>query len=466
MKNKQFKAGIILNIPDLYRRNMYDFTMQLAEHWKATLSGLFAEYDYMITETAHTKEEFERAVTKCEESDCKIIVLLPMAYTASGVTVPALCRTRLPLIVVSTSRDETLAYDINGTHLLANQAMHGVQDICNGLWRHGKPHVVISGHPQQALFAKRFQSLLRAAHAAWVIENAKIGQLGGFFPDMLDFRYNNELQEQLLGYQLVELDTDLYLSSTENIPDDAVSKFLLWMEKTFKVDKGLQPCELKLAAQYALAFESLQEQHSLDGLAMNFMGLLQKGVKCLPFLGADCLMAAGYGYAGEGDVQTAALMAALFRIAPDTTFSEMFCPDYERNEILMSHMGECNYRLANPSKPIHLKARPFAWGECERLAVPIFQLKPGPVTLTAISEEPDDQSNFRLITCQAEIIHFADHVNLLNPHSRMIVNRPIHEFIEQYSHIGGPHHLCLSYGDIKEEIRWISILLGINYITL
>jgi L-arabinose isomerase len=66
----------------------------------------------------------------------------------------------------------------------------------------------------------------------------------------------------------------------------------------------------------------------------------------------------------------------------------------------------------------------------------------------------------------ADVIEAPDHVNLLNPHSRIVVKRPVHEFIEAYSNAGGPHHLCVSYGDIREEVKWITELTGINYIGL
>ena len=57
------------------------------------------------------------------------------------------------------------------------------------------------------------------------------------------------------------------------------------------------------------------------------------------------------GYAGEGDNLTAALVGALIRTYPDTTFTEMFTPDWEQNLILLSHMGEINPRLAEFTSP-------------------------------------------------------------------------------------------------------------------
>ncbi len=65
----------------------------------------------------------------------------------------------------------------------------------------------------------------------------------------------------------------------------------------------------------------------------------------VPFLEASKAMARGTGYAGEGDVLTALLVAAVAAGFPETTFTEMFCPDWENGTVFLSHMGEVNWRL-------------------------------------------------------------------------------------------------------------------------
>ena len=49
----------------------------------------------------------------------------------------------------------------------------------------------------------------------------------------------------------------------------------------------------------------------------------------MPFLEIEKQMVRGIGYAGEGDVLTAALSAALASGFEETSFTEMFCPDWK-----------------------------------------------------------------------------------------------------------------------------------------
>ena len=49
----------------------------------------------------------------------------------------------------------------------------------------------------------------------------------------------------------------------------------------------------------------------------------------MPFLEISKAMSRGIGYAGEGDLLTAALVGALLAAWPRTTFTEIFCADWK-----------------------------------------------------------------------------------------------------------------------------------------
>ena len=82
----------------------------------------------------------------------------------------------------------------------------------------------------------------------------------------------------------------------------------------------------------------------------------------MPFIECCKIMERGQGYAGEGDVLTAGLVGALLQVYPNTTFTEMFCPDWEQDVILLSHMGESNPKLAQ-WKPL-ISDCPFNYNSC------------------------------------------------------------------------------------------------------
>lgn len=239
------------------------------------------------------------------------------------------------------------------------------------------------------------------------------------------------------------------IDRARNCETSVVHECIEKLPERFHVSADFSKEELEASAKMALALEQLRSEAKLDAIAMNFIPVVAAGAETLPFLGASTLLAHSIGYAGEADVLAAALTAALYRLSPDTTFTELYSPDYRSNELLLSHMGECNYALANEHFPVELKANPFSWGACLRPAVPVFQMKPGHVVLVSLSETPDKNS-FQLLAFEADVVETPLHPNLTVPYTKIRLNMDIRDFLIDYSRSGGTHHLSLLYDcDIK-----------------
>jgi len=62
----------------------------------------------------------------------------------------------------------------------------------------------------------------------------------------------------------------------------------------------------------------------------------------VPFLAASKLLARG-SLRAKGPADRFPGRGAGFGL-PGTSFTEMFCPDWERGSVFLSHMGELNWR--------------------------------------------------------------------------------------------------------------------------
>ena len=111
-------------------------------------------------------------------------------------------------------------------------------------------------------------------------------------------------------------------------------------------------------------------------------------------------MAKGYGYAAEGDVLTACLVAAGHVLIGDAHFTEMYAMDFPSDSVLMSHMGEGNWKIARDDRPVKLIKRPLGIGGLADPPTFLFQYQPGPATLaTLVSLEGE---RFRLVVAEGE----------------------------------------------------------------
>lgn len=455
------KVGVLMTVLELYRKVMPDWAAPMETLWRAQIEeALSNAADLHFTPVAFTADDVARAVASCSQADCDLLLLLPLAYAPSGAAVKALSETKLPLLVVSSARDQSLPYDMADDHIMANHAIHAVQDVTNVLGRTRRPFDVLAGHPTDARFCERLAAAARTAAAARVFISGRVGRIGQQFTDMLDFDPGPDFAAKF-GIRLAPIQPADLAAAADDVATQRVRELVQWAHAELDVDPDLTTAELDTSARHALALEDIVNRHSLDAVSMNFLALADANAATMPFLGASRLMARGIGYAGEGDILTAALVAALARIAEQATFTEMFCPDYERDEVLLSHMGECNLALASPHSRVRLVAKPFAFGKCQRPAVPVFQLNPGPVTLACITQWPDEA--FRIVACTAEVRDAPPHPNLRSPHSRIRFDRDLPPFLEDYSRVGGTHHLALAYGDRLDELNTLARFLDLGY---
>jgi L-arabinose isomerase len=444
------RIGVLMTMLDLYRQAHPEMPGRFATHWEGVLREVYGDAaDLHFTGVSFIEPEVASAVASCERARCDLLLVLPLSYAPSGAAVTALTETALPILVVSSARDATLPYDMGVDQILANHAVHGVQDLVNVLIRHQVRPIVMAGHPSQPTFRERLQAAPRLAQAALVFRRGAVGQIGSAFAGMLDFD-PGPLFSSVFGLRVEHLDPDDLVDAAGAVGEQDIADWIDWLRGTFDVAEDITPEELTASTRMGLALEDLVGRHGLDAVTMNFLDVSAAGVETMPFLGASALMGDGVGYAGEGDIMTAALVAALARLAGQATFTEMFCPDYERNEVLLSHMGECNFELARPDRRVRLVAKEFAYGDCRRPVVPVFQLKPGPVTLACLTAWPGDA--FRLVVAAGEVLDAPPHPNLASPYSRIRFGDNLPTFLERYSYAGGIHHLALAYGDLRQDL--------------
>ena len=213
-----------------------------------------------------------------------------------------------------------------------------------------------------------------------------------------------------------------------------------------------------------LGMRRWMEQERLDAVTFNFRDITgPPGLPVVPFLEASKAMARGIGYAGEGDVLTASLCAAVTRVVPETTFTEMFCPDWEGGRIFMSHMGEVNINVTE-RKPV-LELRPHPYSNAGEPAVAAGCLRPGGALLLNVAPGPDN--SFTLLAAPVAVCDTGGEEAIATGIRGWIRPQPpLGDFLEHYSRNGGTHHCVLSYNldprfapAFAAELGWRFVLI-------
>nr|WP_254638948.1 hypothetical protein [Cohnella sp. GbtcB17] len=400
--------------------------------------------------------EFEAAVRHFEAANVDAIVTLHLAYSPSLESADLLASTSLPLVVLDTTPTFDYSPGQDPSELMYNHGIHGVQDLCNVLLRRGKDFQIEAGHWQESDVIDRVRDCAKASKMAKAMKQAKVGRLGRAFEGMGDFRVPGETLRTEIGVETLEFDFKS-VPFIEDIDNSRIREEMQTDRTRFRADK-LDEDVHRQTTEASLKVRDWIQQQGLTAFTMNFLDITKStGLPCMPFLEACKAMERGIGYAGEGDVLTAALTGALLSVYPDASFAEMFCPDWKHNRIFLSHMGEMNLRVAD-EKPL-LQEKPFPFTDAGPAAVACGRFRGGDAVYVCLS--PGKNDRFSLIVSPIKMLEVVESDRMEETVRGWFKPPiPVADYLSAFSRQGGIHHGVIVYGNECETIARFGEIMG------
>lgn len=409
--------------------------------------------------------EFQAAVAQCEAAGVDALATLHLAYSPSLEALDALCGTPLPLLLLDTTPDAAFGPGVEAARIMFNHGVHGVMDLASMLRRRRRAFDIVAGHMDDPRTPDRAAGWAHAAVAAQALGRSRILRLGPAFAGMGDFSVPDETLRRTLGIEVQDAGLDALDQAIGTVSDDAVRREQDADRDRFNCE--LNPADHERALRVGLGLRRLLETGGCNGMSVNFEGFNRRDrpASTMPFLEIAKAMGRGVGYAGEGDVLTAALVGALARSFGRTTFTEIFCADWTGDSLFLSHMGELSPSVI--AGRARLATKPAFGGGSEDPAFLSGAVQPGPAVFTNLVPGPDDR--FALLVAPVEVL---DEGAALHPSLRGVVRAwirpayPVAEFLERYSRLGGTHHSALTLGGNAEAIAAFGRLCGLDTTVL
>jgi L-arabinose isomerase len=382
------KVGLLALTLDLYE-TLAPGLREEREEWlrREIVPALERVADVVLDKAVFHRRDIEAQVGRFEAQDVDALLVVLLTYSPSQLALPALKRTRLPIVVWNTQ--ELLAVDDHFAvpAMMANHGVHGTQDLCNVLVRSGVDFEYVTSHISDKGATDPLADFFRAAAAVGRLRKARIGLIGYPFPSMGDFALDTTHLAATLGCQSVNVPVEEYINRAAGAKPKAVTELLSIYRKSYDVAPAITDKDLEATARVEAALRGIVCDHGLDALAYQFTAFGDdERTPTVPFVAASRLMAEGIGFGGEGDLIAAAGATFLNWLNPPASFSEIFTIDFEGNSVFMSHMGEANVAMARSDRKVRMVAReaPITRTRCGQLAL-LTSFEPGPATLMALT---------------------------------------------------------------------------------
>lgn len=402
------------------------------------------------SDICRVRSEFESAVNLFEAEGVDAIVTLHAAYSPSLESAEVLCNTKLPIIVLDTTYNYEFTPYTYSAGMLYNHGIHGVMDMCNMLRRSGKKYSIVAGFigEENPDSQKVIDELVAYAYACMIkkeLSCTRVGLIGSQFEGMGDFRIDFDRMKDELGIEVVEYNDDEGMRRLLDISDEDIENEYKKDSERFNITADRKT--YNLSARVGLAVRKWIEEQSLDAFTMNFKAALRNtGFPTMPFAEASIAMGEGKGYAGEGDVLTAAFVSALMKAFGDVTFTECFCPDWKHGSIFLSHMGEYNVSLSNPDRKPEMKEIDFIYCDAENPTAVLAPLREGRAVFVSLNPAPEGKFEIYAAAGQMLYTPFDNNQNYVVS-GWFKPDMPLEEFLCDYSQNGGIHHAAMVYGD-------------------
>jgi L-arabinose isomerase len=438
----------------------------ITEHQAAYASEVAAQLgsvaEVLFSRPARNHDDVEALTREAVSNRVDGLMIVMLTYGPAMRTVRALMEVPVPILLANIQPERAVTAEWDMDDLTYNQGIHGAQDQANALVRIGAPFSVITGDWRSAEFAGAFEDWARAAQTVTSLKRTKVALLGYPMNGMGDIRYDPGAMVRRIGPTVVSEDLGGLVRRMEAVSDGDIDAVVRRHGDVFEVSADLPSERHEYAARLECGIRSMIEAGGYAGFSFHFDSFGGDGrFQQLPLLAASDLMADGYGFAAEGDTSTASLMCAAQTLIGNAHFSEMYAMDWERDSVLISHMGEGNWKIARKDRPVRLIDRPLGIGRLDNPPTPVFSAEPGPATTAALV--PIDGEYFRLVVGHGEVLDTPELPKVQMHYFHFRPTAGMEAFMDEWLRLGAPHHFVLNLGEHAARWRRVAELLDLEY---
>jgi L-arabinose isomerase len=282
---------------------------------------------------------------------------------------------------------------------------------------------------------------------------------------MGDIRVDESALVRSLGPAIISVAQGDLWREMQEVSQAAIDDVISFEDSHFEIDPRLSTEERTDHVRMQVAIEQILAREGYGAYTAHFDAIGEDGrFARLPLAAASTLMALGYGYAAEGDVLTACMVSAGHVLIGDAHFTEMYAMDFPSDSILMSHMGEGNWKIARSDRPVKLIKRPLGIGKLEDPPTFLFQYQPGPATLATLVSLGDER--FRMVVAEGENLDTQELPALEMPYGQFRPASGVRACMNGWLAAGGPHHEVMNLGLHADSWKVFCQLAGIEYVQV
>jgi len=406
------------------------------------------------------------------EPKCIGLIAWMHTFSPAKMWIRGLSILKKPLLHFHTQYNRDIPWDsINMDFMNTNQSAHGDREFGFIVSRMRLNRKVVVGHWQDPEALAQIGAWTRAA-AGWNDwQGAKFVRFGDNMRYVAVTDGDKVEAEMKFGYSVNTHGVGDLVKVINEVSDEAIESLISEFEQQYNIvdslkKGGAQHESLRESAKIEIGLRTFLQQGGYKGFTDTFEDL--HGMIQLPGMAAQRLMNEGYGFAGEGDWKTAALVRACKVMGAGLPGGNAFMEDYtyhfdpNNSLVLGSHMLEIDESIATgkPSVEIH----PLGIGGKADPVRLVFNVAGGEALNASII---DMGNRFRLIVNEVQAVEPQNDLPHL-PVARVLW-KPYPDMktgCAAWIYAGGAHHTAYSQNLTAEHLSDFAEMAGIEFVRI
>jgi L-arabinose isomerase len=423
----------------------------------------------VLTEPAAIRRVMREANT---DPDCVGVIAWMHTFSPAKMWISGLDALRKPLLHLHTQLNRTLPWaSIDMDFMNLNQAAHGDREFGFVQTRLGVARKTVAGHATDPRLLDRIEDWTRAAIGLARLRTLRLARFGDNMRDVAVTEGDKVEAELRFGVSVNTHGVNDLVELVDAASEPAVDEIVADYVASYRLRPDLAPGgarhdSLRYAARIEVGLREFLVAGGFGAFTTNFEDL--GGLRQLPGIAVQRLMAEGYGFGGEGDWKTSALLAAVKAMGRGTGLGTSFMEDYTYHfgpgepKILGAHMLEVCPSIAGhqPSCEVH----PLGIGGREDPVRLVFDAAPGPGVVIGLADLGD---RFRFVANEIQVVRPDEPLPNL-PVARAVW-RPapsLAESAEAWLMAGGPHHTVLTRAVSSAVLRDFAHMLNTELLVI
>ncbi|WP_127836796.1 L-arabinose isomerase [Clostridium prolinivorans] len=404
------------------------------------------------------------------DDNCAGIITWMHTFSPAKMWIAGLSELKKPLLHLHTQFNRNIPWDsIDMDFMNLNQSAHGDREYGFIGARLRIPRKVVVGYWEDKDVQSRIGSWMNTSVAFTESRSLKVARFGDNMRQVAVTEGDKVEAQIKLGWEISGFGVGDLVERVNKVTEEEIDKLMEEYAKVYDFALEVLSSEEKMnsvreQARIELGLKSFLEEGGFSAFTTTFEDL--HGLKQLPGLAVQHLMAEGYGFGPEGDWKTAALVRIMKIMAcgKGTSIMEDYTYHLELgNELILgAHMLEVCPTLA-ATKP-RIEVHPLGIGGKSDPARVVFNGMEGSAVCASLI---DLGGRMRLIVNDVTAVKLENDMPKL-PVARVLwkPEPSLKEAAEAWIYAGGAHHTSFSYEVTAEQLADFAEMAKLEFVHI